>query len=135
MYKRYFCIHNFLKMNKKRIFSLVIIFIVIAAIWTNPKKEQHELVVKEKAEHLLKNQLGKKEQSIFDIGMQLFGHNAVGDFVSKNVVVENFYLFSITKIRWQGKDNPIGVGAFGKIWLSPKIDEKATEIIDAIKNN
>lgn len=120
-------------MNKKRIFALIIICAAVAAIWTNPKKEQHERVVKEKAEYLLKNQLGKKEQGFFDIGMQLFGKNMVEDFISKNVVVTNYYLFSLTKIKWDGKDNTVGVGAFEHVWLSPKIDEKADEIIAHIK--
>lgn len=120
-------------MNKKRIFALIIICAAVAAIWTNPKKEQHERVVKEKAEYLLKNQLGKKEQGFFDIGMQLFGKNMVDDFISKNVVVTNYYLFSLTKIKWDGKDNTVGVGAFEHVWLSPKIDEKADEIIAHIK--
>jgi len=120
-------------MNKKRIFIWLILIVAVVAIWTNPKKEQHEIVVKQKAEYLLKKQLGKKEQGIFDLGMQLLGRDVVQDFVSKNVVVTNYYLFSLTKIKWDGKDNTIGIGAFDPIWLSPKIDEKADEIIAHIK--
>lgn len=120
-------------MNKKRIFIWLILIVAVVAIWTNPKKEQHEIVVKQKAEYLLKKQLGKKEQGIFDLGMQLLGRDVVQDFVSKNVVVTNYYLFSLTKIKWDGKDNTIGIGAFDHVWLSPKIDEKADEIIAHIK--
>ncbi|MDH5828448.1 DUF4359 domain-containing protein [Sphingobacterium faecium] len=121
-------------MNKKRIFALVIILITVAAIWTNPTREQHERVVKEKAEHLIKNQIDHKKQGFLDIGMRLFGNQVVQQFVEKGVVVENYYLFSLTKIKWQGQNNTIGLGAFGKVWISPKIDEKADEIIAIIKN-
>ncbi|MNF05923.1 hypothetical protein D3C80_2057620 [compost metagenome] len=65
--------------------------------------------------------------------MQLFGNKLVDSFVQNSVVIDNYYLFSLTKIKWQGTEQIIGGGAFKQIWLSPKIDEKADEIIAALK--
>ncbi|UIR55707.1 DUF4359 domain-containing protein [Sphingobacterium sp. SRCM116780] len=120
-------------MSKKRIFALLIVALMLGAVFTNPKREQHELAVKEKTESLLKKQVGQKEQIFVNLGMKLFGKNIVDNFVSKALIVDNYYLFSLTKIKWQGKETIIGGGAFGKIWLSPKIDEKADEIVAAMK--
>ncbi|GAA4176058.1 MULTISPECIES: DUF4359 domain-containing protein [Sphingobacterium] len=120
-------------MSKKRIFALLLVVIMLAAILTNPSKEEHEKIVRAKAEQLLKSQLHAKDQAFFGLGMQLFGNKLVDDFVQNSVVVDNYYLFSLTKIKWQGKEQIIGGGAFKQIWLSPKIDEKADEIIAALK--
>lgn len=106
---------------------------MLAAVFTNPKKDKHEAIVKAKAEELLKQQLGKREQAFLALGTQLLGNNIVNNFIENNVVVTNYYLFSLTKIKWQGTENIIGGGAFGKVWLSPKIDEKAEEIVSIIK--
>ncbi|MEZ0450963.1 DUF4359 domain-containing protein [Sphingobacterium thalpophilum] len=120
-------------MSKKRIFALLLIVIMLAAILTNPSKEEHEKVVRAKAEQLLKNQIHAKDQDFFGLGMQLFGNKLVDNFIQSSVIVDNYYLFSLTKINWQGTEQVIGGGAFRYIWLSPKIDEKADEIIAALK--
>lgn len=120
-------------MSKKRIFALILIAVMLTAILTNPSKEEHEKIVRDKAEQLLKSQLHAKDQQFFGLGMQLFGNDIVDKFIQTSVVVDNYYLFSLTKIKWQGTEQIIGGGAFKHIWLSPKIDEKADEIIAAIK--
>ena len=120
-------------MSKKRIFALILIVVMLAAILTNPSKEEHEKIVRAKAEQLLKNQLHAKDREFFGLGMQLFGNDIVDKFIQSSVVVDNYYLFSLTKIKWQGTEQIIGGGAFKHIWLSPKIDEKADEIIAALK--
>ncbi|MDQ1148311.1 hypothetical protein QE382_000295 [Sphingobacterium zeae] len=120
-------------MSKKRIFALIVIAVMLTAILTNPSKEEHEKIVRAKAEQLLKSQLHAKDQQFFGLGMQLFGNDIVDKFIQTSVVVDNYYLFSLTKIKWQGTEQTIGGGAFKHILLSPKIDEKADEIIAALK--
>lgn len=121
-------------MSKTRIFALVLIGIMIGAILTNPKKEEFESAVKDKAKSLLKSQLKYENQDAIELGMALFGDRVVQEFVQNNVIIENYYLFSLVKIRWQGEDTPIGGGAFKKVWLSPEIDKKADEIVGILKN-
>ncbi|SFS73383.1 DUF4359 domain-containing protein [Sphingobacterium wenxiniae] len=120
-------------MSKTRIFALTIIVLMLIAVFTNPKQEQHEEAIKEKAAQLLRQESGDKNKEIVDFGMQLFGYTLVDQFVQTHVKVENYYLFSLTKIRWNGEENIIGGGAFKYIWLSPKMDEKASEIVEKIK--
>lgn len=121
-------------MSKTRIFALLLFGIMIAAILTNPKEEEIETVVKEKAKSLLADQLKYENQDAVQLGMTLFGDRVVREFVQNNVIIENYYLFSLVKIRWQGENTPIGGGAFTKIWLSPEIDKKADEIVGILKN-
>ena len=121
-------------MSKTRLFSLSLVAIMLAAILTNPKKEEFETAVQAKAKSLLENQLNYENKDAVQLGMSLFGDRIVREFVQNNVVIENYYLFSLVKIRWQGQDTPIGGGAFKKVWLSPEIDKKADEIVGILKN-
>lgn len=44
-------------------------------------------------------------------------------FVDENVVVDDYYLFSITKVRYKGKSNIVGLGVFGKVILHPDMEK------------
>lgn len=120
-------------MSKKRIFALLAVAIIVLAVWTNPKREAHYLAVKEKATSLVSAQMGSKENDLLAFGMQLFGHNLVDQFTQKYVSIDNYYLFSLTQVRWQGQETVVAVGAFNKIWFSSKIDDKFNEIIAVLK--
>ncbi len=121
-------------MSKTRIFALLVIAIILAAILTNPSKEKFETAISSKAEQILRKQLDYQHQDAVQLGMTLFGDRLVKDFVNNNVVIENYYLFSLAKIKWQGETTPIGGGAFRQVWLTSKIDEKADEIIGTLKD-
>ena len=120
-------------MSKTRIFALSMIILMLIAFFSNPKQEQHEKIVREKAIVLLKQQAGKQNEQVVDFGIQLFGNTLIDQFMQNHVRIENYYLFSLTKIRVGHQENTIGGGLFGTVWLSPKIDEKAAEIAKMIK--
>lgn len=109
------------------------IVLMLIAFFSNPKQEQHEKIVREKAIVLLKQEAGEQNEQAIDFGIQLFGNTLIDQFMRNHVKVENYYLFSLTKIQMGHQKNTIGGGAFGTIWLSPKIDEKAAEIAKLIK--
>lgn len=121
-------------MSKTRIFALLLVAVMLAAVLTNPSKAEFDNAVKDKATSILKSQLQYENQEAIQLGMTLFGDKVVRDFVDKSIIVDNYYLFSLVNIKWQGEKTPIGGGAFKTIWLSPKIDEKADEIIGILKN-
>ncbi|TJZ62284.1 DUF4359 domain-containing protein [Sphingobacterium olei] len=120
-------------MSKTRIFALIIIVVMLAAILTNPKEEEFYLAVKEKATTLVEKELNYEHQDALNLGMTLFGNRIVDEFVTNNVRIKNYYLFSVVSLKWQGEETPIGGGAFKNIWFSSKIDEKSEEIVGILK--
>lgn len=121
-------------MSKTRIFALVMIALILGSILTNPPREQFEQVIKAKATEILEKQLDYKDKDALRLGMTLFGDKITQDFMDRSISIQNYYLFSVATIRWQNTTSPIGIGAFKTVWLSPKIDEKADEIINLLKN-
>ncbi len=119
--------------NKNRYIALVLLAIIGTAILTNPPREKHEQMIADKAKQLLKEQLRYEHQEAIEFGMQLFGDQLVKRFMKDNVRIDNYYLFSTTRVRWQSQEAIIGIGAFGNIWFSSKVDEKITEVISVLK--
>ena len=120
-------------MSKTRIFALSVVAFMLIAVFTNPSAEEHHKAVQAKVTELLKKETGDADKGVVEFGMHLFGNTLVQQFMEQHVKVENYYLFSLTKISWQRKETVIGGGAFKHIFLSPKIDEKAAEIVRIIK--
>ncbi len=121
-------------MSKTRIFALVGIVVLVAAFLTNPSKERHEEVLRAKAKELLTSQLDYKQEDAVQLGMMLFGDRIINEFLANNVRIKNYYLFSLTEIKWQAESQVVGGGALGFVWLSPKIDAEADKIIRMIKD-
>ncbi|MFD2598490.1 hypothetical protein ACFSQ3_05945 [Sphingobacterium corticis] len=120
-------------MSKTRIFALVGIVIMVVAFLTNPSRERHEEILRAKAEELLTAQLNYEQKDAVELGMMLFGNRVINEFIENNVKIDNYYLFTITRIRWENQEHTIGGGAFGMVWLSPKIDEEANKIIQTLQ--
>lgn len=121
-------------MSKTRLFALIIVAFMLICIITNPSKEQFEKTISQKATAILKEQLKYEDQNAVDLAMTLFGNKIVDEFVSNNIVIDNYYLFSVVKIKWESQITPIGGGAIKTVWLSPKIEEKTNEIIGVLKS-
>lgn len=118
-------------MRKGLIPLLILILLIGVAVYTNPNQSQHREAVKAKIKsHLQKsveentsgldNLLGGMAQSF---GM-LVGGAVVDGLVSNLINTENYVVFSVTKLSWEGKTHRIGIGIFGNVFLSKKIDKE-----------
>jgi hypothetical protein len=97
--------------------------VIIVAVITNPKKIDHVDAVKnavtEKAlEGTMDNLTSGSdfEKAGTAIGVTL-GMKFLDEMLGSVIVVNNYLLFSTTKISFQGNERIIGVGAFGNVWL------------------
>jgi hypothetical protein len=72
---------------------ILIVILLGAAYFTNPDDATHRQRFKETAKEL-------RLKKVKD----------------KNVQVDDYFLFSLTKINADGEQKVVGVGAFGKVW-------------------
>jgi hypothetical protein len=116
---------------KKRYLALVaLLCVIILAIFTNPKQERHKEVLKAKLNAHLQQSAedGGNGASVgWERAGQAFGI-MLGGFIVEQAVnnlvsTDDYILFSTTRITWQGDTRTIGIGAFGNVFLSGKIDE------------
>ena len=113
---------------------IVLIFVVmtgLVGVYTNPNLKQHREAVKEKINTYLQKSLKENTSEIDNIlggmaqsfGMML-GGAVVDGLVSNAIKTENYVIFSVTKLSWEGKSHRIGIGIFGNVFLSKKIDKE-----------
>ncbi len=121
-------------MKKKSVFIAIIAVIILIAVFTNPNQDRHKEVIKNKLNSYMQEPIKENlnetdnntEQAGKALGMMLFG--AFIDRVIDNLIsTDNYVLFSTTKITWEGKTKIIGIGAFGNVYLTSKLDEMLDE--------
>jgi hypothetical protein len=111
-----------------------IVLVCLGAFATNPTSVEHKLILKDKIREYLNTEIDKmqleNDNKFAALGASLgaaFGGVIADKFIDENVVVDDYYLFSITNVRWEGKIKMVGVGIFGKVILHPDIDKKMKE--------
>jgi hypothetical protein len=129
-------------MKKKYIFLLFGCLFLLIAILTNPNQDRHKEVVKNKLNTImqkamkdgLKNSDSGAEQLGSALGLML-GGALLDRMIETMVSTDNYVLFSTTKITWDGKSKLIGIGVFGNVFISDKIDEAIKGGKGLIPNN
>ena len=119
-------------MKKKYLILTITGIIVFVAILTNPNQDRHKEVVKNKINSYLQKSIKESNSdSQFKgatqvIGM-LLGGTIIGGIVDELVSTDNYILFSTTKINLEGESKVIGIGAFGNVYVTRKLDEAMSE--------
>ena len=116
-------------MKNKHILLIFVGLLLIVAVLTNPNQDRHKEVVKNKLNVLMqkavkdsfKNSDSGAEQIGSALGLML-GGAMLDRMIESMVSTDNYVLFSITKISWEGKTKLIGIGAFGNVFISDEIE-------------
>lgn len=126
-------------MTKKLKIGLLtsICLVLFIAILTNPNKEFHKSNIKLRVyKEMNIDTLKKENTNIFDIFKDIsnsFGKSMVDNTVDNLLQVDNYYLFSFTKVNYQGQTKIIGMGAFNQIFLFVNLKQLIEEQ-KALKN-
>jgi hypothetical protein len=129
-------------MKNKYIFLLFGCLFLLIAVLTNPNRERHKEVVKSKLNVImqkamkdgLKNSDSGAEQLGSALGLML-GGALLDRMIETMVSTDNYVFFSTTKLTWEGKSKLIGIGAFGNVFISDKIDEALKDGKGIFPNN
>ncbi len=117
-------------MKQKHIILIVVGFILVALMATNPSTAEHKEVVKEKVSAAFEknNTDGNAFQKL---GAQL-GQTIGMVIIDKMIKRDNYLLFSLTKSKYldnDEKEKVVGLGILGKVYLANEFSEKITEKI------
>lgn len=116
-------------MKKGTLTFLVIAIIIVIAVLTNPDKTRHKEVLKSSFIEYMQKSGDSDQTDISDesdyLGdaIALMVGGALVDKILDNVVsTDNYVIFSLTKITIQGKTKTIGIGAFGNVFLTKRME-------------
>ena len=118
------------KKNNSWVVLSIFAFIGICAVMTNPNSERHKEVIKNKLYSLMQESIKEKTKESNNkweslgqgLGM-LFGKPIIDNVVENLISTDNYVFFSTTKINWEGDTRIIGIGAFGNVFLTSKLDD------------
>ena len=121
-------------MKKNNIGLCGIGLILLVAILTNPNQDRHKEVIRAKFISFIQKSMSEAlsetnnewEQAGQALGVML-GGAMIDGIISNIVTTDNYVIFSTTKISWGGESKVIGVGAFGNVFLTGKLDEALDE--------
>jgi len=92
-----------------KIFLRIILGILLLMYVTNPDEHTHREAVKDKGLSVFENYYGLERNKIVD-GLGYFGSSYL-------INVDDYYLFSVTKIKILNKETTIGVGVGTKVFF------------------
>lgn len=111
-------------------FLFFILLVCIGAFSTNPSSAEHKFILKDKMRQFLNTEIDKlkseNDNEFAQLGATLgasLGGVLTDKFIDDNVVVDDYYLFSITNVNYDGKKNSVGLGVFGKVILHPDLEK------------
>ncbi|MBP1663588.1 MAG: hypothetical protein H6Q19_728 [Bacteroidetes bacterium] len=120
-------------------FILTVIALVLAAWVTNPDEQQHHEAARIKLGEIVENTMddfGLKKNLLTDLGFDI-GNKYIDSLLDDCISANNYLVCSTTVFTFNGQKYIIGFGAFGKVWISDKVEEGLKKEIrnGIIKNN
>lgn len=126
--------NNRRRRNRSWVLLIIIIFIGICATVTNPDSQRHKEVIKDKLNLQMQKYIKEsaeesdnKWESAGQVLGLIFGKPIIDDVVDNLISTDNYVFFSTTKLTWEGNTRIIGIGAFGNVFLTSKLDEALNE--------
>ena len=116
------------KMPGRQFYIGFSVLALILAVLTNPSEEQHKQAVKAKINEYWQKSMAETypenewEQAGQTLGV-MFGGALIDGIISNLVTTDRYLIFSTTKISWKGESRVIGIGVFGNVLLTKRIDE------------
>lgn len=117
-------------MKTKHFIVIGISIILLIAIITNPDTNRHKEEVKSKIHEYLQNSLANDVNEADDkwskaskLFGNLLGKTMINNMVNTMITSNNYILFSTTNATSEGKTKTIGLGIFGNVFLSNKVNE------------
>jgi len=113
-------------MKQNQITLIIIGFILVALMATNPSTDEHKEAVKEKVSAAIEN--NNSDGNAF----QKLGQTIGIALIDKMIKRENYLIFSITKVKLLDiykNEKVVGYGILGKVYLTNDFSENITENI------
>ncbi len=101
----------------------IFVVLLLAAIFTNPDKAQHKKAFQQRATATMDEIIQERNDALLSKAWQFVGANLLSKYIESNVERSNYGFFSLTKILWDREKHVVGVGVFGKVFITKKLDK------------
>lgn len=112
-------------MKKIVLFLIVLLGLAVIGYLTNPTEAMHREAAQEMLEKISENILsdyGIDPRILSTLGVDFQG-KLVEELITNHISRDNYYVFSLTKVHWEGLNQVIGLGFFNKVYISNQVDD------------
>ena len=112
-------------MKKIVLFLIVLLGLAVIGYLTNPTEVMHREAAQEMLEKISENILsdyGIDPRILSTLGVDFQG-KLVEELITNHISRDNYYVFSLTKVHWEGLNQVIGLGFFNKVYISNQVDD------------
>ncbi|MCC6384538.1 MAG: DUF4359 domain-containing protein [Bacteroidia bacterium] len=129
-------------MRNKYLVTVIVTGIILIAMLTNPGLNRHKEAIKNKLDSYMQKEINgsqdetdnKREQSAEKLGMSLGG--VITDALTDKLVSsDNYFLFSTTKLNWNGGARVVGLGLFGNVFITRELKDVLSESVPQNQNH
>ncbi len=121
-------------MKKRYLFLIIFILTGIVMYFTNPSIEKHQQAVYAELKSVIDEELkGSNAEKLKDINPAMLEQLAQ-PMTAEAVVVEDYKVFSLTKLNLGTQIQPVGLGVFSKVFIAPQFKTKVKEEIGKYQN-
>ncbi len=106
-----------IKIGKPVIAMGIGIALLLLLIVTCPKKQQHLDTISDKISGALYSELGEEEDDWDALGL-LFGGALLNEALEDNIVVDNYFIFSVGKLLFDDEKNVVSFGILGHVFTA-----------------
>lgn len=112
-----------------RIILVLFIIALVFAYFTNPPLQSHKDALKTKANAIMSEIVSERNDALSAGIWQTAGSRLLNGFIDSSTSVDNYWIFSLTKFQWDGKSYPVGIGAFGKVYITKELNKDVIQPI------
>ena len=112
-------------MKKIVLFLIVLLGLAVIGYLTNPTEAMHREAAQEMLEKISENILsdyGIDPRILSTLGVDFQG-KLVEELITNHISRDNYYVFSLTKVHWEGLNQVIGLGFLNKVYISNQVDD------------
>ena len=112
------------------------IFVLTGSVMyvTNPGIEKHQQAIYSELKSVLDDELkGPKAKILKDLDLSMLEQLAQ-PMINEAVIVDDYKVFSITKLSLGNQIQPVGIGVFSKVFIAPQFKSKVKEEVGKYQN-
>ena len=105
---------------KKILLLIIVVAIALAGVMTCPQKEAHKDALMKLVDSALDSELYKRAYTEEEKGLAMLGSflgSGIAElFLNKKLLVDNYFVFSLGRIVFEGEEKVVSVGLFNHVF-------------------
>lgn len=108
------------KTRRTIVWAIVLVALFVGLITTCPDKQKHADALKELTSSLLNDEVSTSGNDGWEYLGAMIGNKLIGAVVDNNLYVDNYVLFSIGKMSFDGEENTVSFGIFNHVFTKSR---------------